>query len=525
MSALDSLRAAAAALISPPKRNRLGPPASIQPDAETFMRSAQAFSWFYEGIRQTMDRTGIPRAPLDTRDRDNAFTRREFMDISRYLYANDGLTKGAINDLARYTVGTGLRPQAQCASEEVNDQYEAYFKEWTSRADYYRKNHFHRLQWLWNTHEAVDGDLGIALVRDERGEPQVQTIRGGRIGNFGEGDELKNCKDGVVMDEDDRVVGYRIRVKDGKGRTVPYNSFILWREAEEEDGVRGLTKLAHAINHVRDKHDLLSSEKTAVKTLTQFAGVLKSATGSVNEGDWNEDNQIAEPTKVTVAQMQSGALPVIKSDEEIVPFDFNRPSPTFTGFLEFLIREIAHGMGIPFEFLWNPAALGGTAQRFILEKAQRRFNERCEAFKTQVLNRIWGYVIGDAIERGILPFDPKWNLVEWNGIAWLTVDAGRDQAQDREDVLTGMMTEATHAAMSGGDWRVRRAQVEREAEDLIIRAQRVAERTGKEFDVCLSLMRRSTANGNISQAGIEMDKKATDAAAKQKTQSKPAPAK
>ena len=126
MSAFDNLRAAAAALISPPKRQRSAAPvSSARPDAETLMRAAQSFTWFYEGIRQTMDRTAIPKAPLDTKDRDNAFTRREFLDIARYLYANDGLTKGAINDLARYTVGTGLRPQAQCESEDVNDQYEA----------------------------------------------------------------------------------------------------------------------------------------------------------------------------------------------------------------------------------------------------------------------------------------------------------------------------------------------------------------------------------------------------------------
>lgn len=493
MSTLNKIRRAAAYILTPTPPHK----GTAFPSMTAYNQAAQACAFFYEGIRQTRERSAIPKGPQDTVNLNNSFTRREFMDIARYLYANDGLTKGVINEVARYTVGPGRRPQALTDDEKINDQYEAYFRQWTYRADYYRKHHFNRLQFIWNTSEVRDGDVGIALVRDERGEPAVQTIRGHRIGNFAKDERaLKSMKDGVVLDANDRVTGYCIRTGDGDGVVLPSQSFILYTEAEESDAVRGITKLCHAINHTRDKHDLLSSEKTAVKTLSRFAGVLKSGSGTVTEGEWNDDPQVAEPTKVSIAQMQEGILPAIKNDEEIIPFDFSRPSPTFTGFLEFLIREITYGCGLPFEFLWNPSALGGTAQRFILEKAQRRFNERQEHFDNAVLTRIWGFVIGDAIERGLLPFHPQWSLVSWGGLAWLSVDAGRDQAQDREDVISGLMSEATHAAMSGSDWRQRRNQIEREALDLIERADRIAKATGKDFDLVLALLRQTTPNGN-----------------------------
>ena len=478
------------------------------PDRAAFERAAQSYAWFYEGIRQTRERSAFIRGPRDSKDLNTSFTRHEFLDVARYLYANDGLARGSINEMARYTVGPGRKPQAMTEDEEVNDAYEAYFRQWTYSADYYRLHHFNRLQYLWNVAEARDGDVGIALVRDERGEPAVQTIRGHRIGNFGESQNSDRMKDGIVTDDTDRLVGFRVRVGDKEGRTIPANSFILFAENEETDAIRGITKLSHAINHVRDKHDLLSSEKTAVKTLSRFAGVIKSGTGTVTEGDWNDDPQVSEPTKVSIAQMQEGILPSIKGDEEILPFDFSRPSPTFTGFLEFLIREISFGCGLPFEFLWNPSALGGTSQRFILEKAQRRFNERQELFDNVVLTRIWGFVIGDAIERGLLPFDPRWNMVRWGGLSWLSVDAGRDQKNDRDDVLAGLMSEATHAAMTGADWRENRRQKEREALDLIQRASALAASTGKEFDLCLSLLRQGTPNGNPESKKQKPDQKA-----------------
>jgi capsid protein len=477
-------------------------PAAASATPREIQRAMQCAYQFYEGVRLSRERTSIPYLATDTQRYQSNWTRMELLSIARHLYGNDGLTRGAINDLASYTVGTGFKPQAQTPDVDWNDAAEDYFEAWSSRADYARLNDFDFLQFIWQVGEGRDGDIGIVLTRADDGEPCVQTVRGHRIGNFGE--RAEKLVDGVRTNERGQLVSYRVSEPDGGWREIPAASFILYYEPQESDALRGITTLHHAINHVRDKKDIIGFEKTTAKSSSMRAAVLKSGTGTVDPAQWgsgrdDEDGEaVPKPTALTVEQAESGVIQVIQKDEELVPWEFNRPSPAFMGFLDFLIREIAVGLGLPFEFLWNPEKIGGATMRFIMQKAQRRFAKRQENFKKRVLRRIWGYVIGDAIARGKLPSNPEWTRVNWQAPAELSVDAGRDAAQDREDVKMGLMSEAEHYGMRGKDYRVNRDQIEREVDDLLTRAARVAKKHGISLEAALGLLRQSTPNGPVA---------------------------
>jgi len=499
-SFIDRARKALANAITPEvleREENRAKAAGIKPNE--FNRAVSTAFNFYEGIKVSRERTRIHTTLSDTDQTNSAFVRREHAGIARHLYANDGMTRGLINDISRYTVGCGMKPQGTSRSQDWNDAAEDYWEEWGYRADYNRRNHFGRLQFLWQVGEIRDGDIGIALVRDEQGGPQVQSIRGHRIGNFGE--DTVGLKDGVRLDGSDRPMSYRVRTtadpKNGDPgfREIPSNSFILFCEPQETDADRGLTALHHAINHVRDKKDTIGFEKTAIKNLSAFTAVLKTKSGTTDADDWNEDAATStDPTNITLAQMQSGQIPVISTEEDLQAFRSDRPSPAFMGFLEFLIREIAAGLGIPYEFAWNSEKIGGAVVRFVLEKAQRRFDERQKHFATKVLQRIWGYVIADAIARGRLPDDPRKFIVEWQPPAAITVDAGRDGNSDRQDVLMGLMSESDHYAMRGLDRRRKRNLIENEADDLLLRAKRLVDSHGITLEMAIQLLRQTASN-------------------------------
>lgn len=494
MSFLATARAALAKVISPAAFKRVqAESGGMSPN--DFNRALVSAYHFYDGIKQSRERSRIPFSIGDSKDDANAWARTEFVSIARYLYANDGLCRGAINDLARYTVGTGLKPKSHASTPEVAVAYEQYFNDWAFRADFSGKHHLDQLQFMWQVGESRDGDIGIFLTEDEGREPRVQTIRGHRIGSFGP--DASDLEDGVRTDAFDRVVSYRVQTRGGKVRDIPASSFILNYEAEDDDALRGITVLKHGICHARDKKDILGFEKNAVKQASAIAAVLKTANGTTPASDWDDedDGAAAEPTKLSLMQMQSGQVPVMGKDEDLIFHASTRPSPAFTGFLAFLVREIALGMGLPVEFIWDAAALGGSTQRFILEKADRRFKERRARFEKAVMNRIWGRVIGSAIARGKLPDDPKKFDLSWRGPADLSVDAGRDQSNDREDVKMGLITEEDHYGMRGQDYRVKRKQVEREADELLASATRLADKHKVSPEFALGLLRQSTPNG------------------------------
>ncbi len=74
---------------------------------------------------------------------------------------------------------------------------------------------------------------------------------------------------------------------------------------------------------------------------------------------------------------------------------------------------------------------------------------------------MWGWVIGDAIDRGELSAVENWNKVNWVTPRRITVDAGREAQQNRADVETGLKTLDDHFAELGMDF----------SEELEIRAQ------------------------------------------------------
>jgi hypothetical protein len=78
------------------------------------------------------------------------------------------------------------------------------------------------------------------------------------------------------------------------------------------------------------------------------------------------------------------------------------------------------------------------------------------------MDRVWAFVIEDAEGLGSAPGD--WRDVEWQFPVKLTVDAGREAQQDREDVRSGIISLEEFCGRWGLDWRTHLAQLKEEQE-------------------------------------------------------------
>jgi capsid protein len=144
-------------------------------------------------------------------------------------------------------------------------------------------------------------------------------------------------------------------------------------------------------------------------------------------------------------------------------------------------------MGLPYEFLWHPAGITGPAQRFIMGKAQRRFNERQRLF-SRMVKKVWAMVIADAIDQGKLSPVKDWYKCRLQAPAQLTIDAGREAAQEREDVMAGLMTMREHYGKRGLDWQSECQQKTKEVKYLVEKAQDIANETGVDFNTVIKYM-------------------------------------
>jgi capsid protein len=417
----------------------------------------------FEAANWSPRRGSVPGAsPTDSRNELTPSVRTELVRKSRYLHKNSGFVRELVANMAIYSTGDGIRVQAQSANPEWNRAAEAYFALWSARCEVTRRFSFEECQALVCRGMDIDGEYFIHKTRDREGEPRIQLLESHRIGDeFGSRDTI----DGIGLDAWGAPVFYRILEDGNQKRDLPADSVLHIHEPEWAGGVRNHPTIQHSINHILDEIELLALEKHAVKDNADVSRVLKTARGELDDnGDFVVGGNAGageQSDPVSLQKIVGGKLVALKPDESLDSFQSNRPSPTFTGFLEHLRRDSALGM-IPFEFAADSSKVGGAGVRLIVAKADRRFSFRQMILERRLIRPVWTYVIGDAISRGLLPLVEGWWKISSVPPKRVTVDAGREAQQNRADVEMGLKTLSDHFQELGADFG---EEIERRASD------------------------------------------------------------
>jgi lambda family phage portal protein len=416
----------------------------------------------YEAANPSPRRGRVPgAAPRDAKFDLLPGIRRELVRRSRYLHKNSGFVRELVGNMAIYATGDGIKPQALSGSTDWNKAAEEYFARWATRCEITNRFCFAECQALVCRGIDVDGEYFIHKTRNQDGVLRLQLIESHRIGDADQND----TEDGIGFDEFGAPAFYRVLLDDGGFKDVPAHLMLHVFEPEYASAVRQAPTLQHSVNHLLDEMELLALEKHAVKDNADVARVLKTERGELDEdGDFaiakknGETGEVSDPG--ALQKIVGGKLVTLKPGESLDSFQPNRPSPTFTGFLEHLRRDSALGH-IPFEFAADSSKVGGAGVRLVVAKADRRFSYRQLILIERFLKPVWLFVIGDAIATRQLDAVENWTRVSFTTPRRITVDAGREAQQNRADVEIGLKTLSEHFAELGMDF----------AEEMEIRAQ------------------------------------------------------
>ena len=431
----------------------------------------------YDAANYSPSRGRVPgSSPRDAKLDLSPAVRTELVRRSRYLHRNSGFVRELVSNMAIYSTGDGIRPQAQSPDAAWNKRAEDIFREWSARCEVTGRFSFEECQSLVCRGMDVDGEYFVLKTRDGFNRPALQLIEAHRVG-----DTSGETVDGVTLDRAGCPVSYRLLEDDGH-LDVPAASMLHIFEPESASAVRSAPTIQHSINHVLDEIELLALEKHAVKDNADVARILKSARADLGEdGDFSlgtpEQGQASDPAQLQ--KIIGGKLVALKPDESLDSFQSNRPSPTFTGFLQHLRRDSALGV-LPYEFAADSSMIGGAGVRLIVAKADRRFSYRQLILINRLIEPVWAYVIGDAIARGELEAAPQWWRISCTTPRRVTVDAGREAQQNRADVEMGLKTISQSFGELGLDFEEEMRTRARNAKFLVELAE--------EFDIPLEML-------------------------------------
>lgn len=446
---------------------------------------------FYQGTVRGRYRSALTNQVSDSRKTLNKWARETLLGYARTLFVNFGQIKGAVTDLARYSVGKGIRPQSHAKTRAA--EYEQFFNDWATNADFGGQYTFWGMQKLASIRMDVDGDIGFNLVNGENNWPYLQAIEGHRIKGP---KQDENIFDGVVISpRTGRPAAYMVSEGE-KFKRIPAANFVLVSAPNRVNQYRGITALEHAVTEIWDVADILSYEKVGVKMRSAIGAVVTTEGGTVDDGtDLVKTGYTASDTKdVPWSTFSAGTIPHLKPGESITDLGTNRPSLETQHFLEMLMRQASVGLGLPFEFVWDPTKAGGANQRAVLAKADRVFMERACLIDERLNSRVWTWVIAKAIKRGDVGPDEDWWRTTWQHPKRITVDVGREAKEAREDIKYGTKTLAEDASERGQDWVEIRQQREAETSDLLERSKRLSEQFEVPLETAINLLSQQSPN-------------------------------
>lgn len=472
---------------------------------DQFNRPFTNIARVYQGANETRHRARLPRADMDSHQNLDPWTRRQLLSTSQFLYENVGFAKGAVRDIGRYSIGNTLIPQSQIADKAVRTAYENYWNNWANIPEVTNQWNYGDICRMRSYAVDVAGDIGQIYTQTPNGFPRLQIVEAHRI----ESDpNIEGFRDGVLCDALGAPAFYSVRVDDGDYRKIEARNFALLFDPDRVDQKRGKTAFHHALNTLRDILEILSAEKTGVKVNATLALIIKLAAAEAQGSSAMFGKQAVQslPNEdLNLDRLIEGMIPRLRAGEEIMSHSSDRPSPTFTGFLDYLLRDVANGLGLPWEFVWDSSKLGGSGNRLAIHKAQRKFDER-QALMKKIATRDWGYVVSKAAKKGDLPYHPDWWRVVWQTTRKITVDEGRDAKANRDDIFAGLRTMSEDYAERGMDWEEAGDQQDIEIDRLLERAAAHSKKHGITLEKSLELIQQRSPNPRaLSAADLSVD--------------------
>ena len=108
-------------------------------------------------------------------------------------------------------------------------------------------------------------------------------------------------------------------------------------------------------------------------------------------------------------------------------------------------------------------------------------------------------VISDALQKKKLAPVKDWYKCRIQAPSQLTIDAGREAMQEREDVSAGLMTMREHYGKRGMDWQSECQQRGKELKYVLEKSKIIAEELDVEFSTVVNLMTKGEFIGSSQQ--------------------------
>lgn len=410
-------------------------------------------------------------------------------DRSRDIYQNDAMG-GVVEGKVNHVIGTGHTPQARVegdGAEEINEQIEAVYRDWSPRADRSGRRSLWMLSRLAERHNEFDGESFTVLSDVGRADKPIplacQVIDPERVETPAEREGDERVRLGIRYSADDEILGYYVR-RSHPGDTknvdleydfIPADRMLHVFEPWFAEQSRGLPWMTRALNRARDAKDVDEAAILGAQIEQCYAAFVTpahtsaslSASGAAT-GATNDGRQLQDITPGTIKYLNHGDTVSFGSP--------NRPGSNFPPFMEWNYRRVAAAINWPYEMVVkNWGTLSFSAGRLVLTDAKKATQVAQKIMCEMWLARIWWRMVEESVIVGAVDVDPREYLAEphrfqrhvWIPPKWeYALNPGEEVTADLDEIAGNLLTLEDALAKRGYDLEEFVARRKREEEIL-----------------------------------------------------------
>lgn len=421
----------------------------------------------FDGANFSPSRGFLPWLSVDSRKEVDVYARTELVRASRFCFNNSPIFQRLFGALSHLAIGSGLFPVPETTDEEWNILSMARYERRAGNkflCDVHRRRNIWQMQRASLLNMMKDGAQFVAKVRvGDAGK--LQMIDAMDVGNAGVVGEDEKIWDGVLVDDDEAPVAYRVLGRNpGDFRDVSASDMFHIYNPQRTLQFRELPWAYTGTNSGRDIIDIIASTKNGVKLESLFGLVVKQnvqkALGGTAPGGARTQGGEQDPSKLPKdprleAFTRSGILAYLRPNEDITTIKSDRGGATWQAFIKFLIAEIAWSLGVSPDWLFSCIEGGGPAVNaslediawFIIFLQDLIMEGFCQP------DYVWSTAIDLASGRLRKCKDPEWYKCAWTRPARVTANMSKTAASDIALYNAGMLPLDDYAARFGTSGR------------------------------------------------------------------------
>jgi lambda family phage portal protein len=383
---------------------------------------------------------------------------------ARYLENNSPIARAAVAAWVSNVIASGIKAQSLAKSPKLRATISTGFEAWGERADITGRMDLYALQALAVHRMMIDGECFVLMINTPDGLRlkivDAEQLDSGQSRELGGG---RRIVQGIELDADGRPVAYYIHPQPlNLGISTPSvridtADVCHMMRLDHPFMVRGVSWFAPCLTRMRDLDEAQDAQLMRQKIGALLTGFVTDASGdgTAAAGFAADGEQAIDGT--LIGGLEPGTLKILDAGKSITFSDPPEIGAEANEFMRMTHREIAAGLGLPFELLSGDLSQVNYSS---IRSGLIEFRKRVEAVQYgivvyQFLRRVFGRWVLTENLAGRLG-RPGQSLNELMTVKWVTprrewVDPQKDAEAEIAAINAGLMSRREAVASRGLD--------------------------------------------------------------------------